>query len=127
MQIVWHGNYVKYMEKARCALLDKIGFGYLEMAASGYGWPVVDIRLKYVRPLVFHQKARITATLLEYENRLRIAYVIRSGDGDGPVANKAESTQMAVDAATGESCFVSPRCLVERVEAYLAKGEPIRA
>jgi len=26
MQIVWHGNYLKYMERARCALLDKIGY-----------------------------------------------------------------------------------------------------
>ena len=27
MNVVWHGNYVKYMESARCVLLDKIGFG----------------------------------------------------------------------------------------------------
>ncbi|MBQ2464452.1 MAG: hypothetical protein II507_05635 [Treponema sp.] len=25
MRIVWHGNYVKYMEASRCALLNKIG------------------------------------------------------------------------------------------------------
>jgi acyl-CoA thioester hydrolase len=25
MEIVWHGNYVKYLEKARCVLLDHIG------------------------------------------------------------------------------------------------------
>ena len=31
MQVVWHGNYVKYLEIARCALLDKIGYGYKEM------------------------------------------------------------------------------------------------
>ena len=30
MQVVWHGNYVKYLEIARCALLDKIGYGYKE-------------------------------------------------------------------------------------------------
>lgn len=26
MQIVWHGNYVKYLEVVRCALLDKIDY-----------------------------------------------------------------------------------------------------
>ena len=28
MDIVWHGHYVKYLELARCALLEKFGYGY---------------------------------------------------------------------------------------------------
>jgi acyl-CoA thioesterase FadM len=28
MNVVWHGHYVKYLEVARCALLDKIGHNY---------------------------------------------------------------------------------------------------
>jgi acyl-CoA thioester hydrolase len=47
MDIVWHGNYVKYFEKARCALLDKIGYGYQEMRASGYAFLVTDLRAYY--------------------------------------------------------------------------------
>ena len=43
MRIVWHGNYVKYMEKARCALLDFVSFGYLEMEHSNFEFPVVDV------------------------------------------------------------------------------------
>ena len=31
MNVAWHGNYVKYMETARCALLDKIHYDYFEM------------------------------------------------------------------------------------------------
>ena len=42
MRVVYHGNYVNYMEKGRCALLDKIGFGYHEMEKAGYMFPVVD-------------------------------------------------------------------------------------
>ena len=45
MQIAWHGNYVKYMEVARCALLSKIGYDYNEMRRSGYIWPVVDLHI----------------------------------------------------------------------------------
>ena len=47
MGVVWHGNYVKYMELGRCALLDKIGYGYNEMKESGYAFPVTSIKLKY--------------------------------------------------------------------------------
>lgn len=120
MQIVWHGNYIKYFELGRCALLDAIGFGYAEMAKSGYAWPVVDVRVKYIRPLMFHQKARIEATLLEYENRLRIAYRIIDPE-TGTVITKGESTQMAVEVSTLTSCFTSPECLLAPVRAYLEK------
>jgi acyl-CoA thioester hydrolase len=122
MQIVWHGNYIKYFELGRCALLDKIQFGYLEMAKSGYLWPVVDVRVKYVRPLLFHQRARIQATLLEYENRLRIGYRIFNAE-TGDLLTKGESIQMAVEVASMKSCFVTPECLAKRVEAALAREE----
>lgn len=36
MNVVWHGHYVKYLEVARCALLDRIGHNYDAMVASGY-------------------------------------------------------------------------------------------
>jgi len=118
MQIVWHGNYIKYFEVARCVLLDKIKFGYSEMAKSGFAWPVVDVRVKYVRTLMFQQKARIRATILEYENRLRIAYRIFDAV-TGELLTKGESIQMAVEVSTMNSCFVSPPCLTEKVEDFM--------
>ena len=70
MQIVWHGNYVKYMEMGRCALLDEIGFGYLQMVDAGYAFPVTGINVKYIRSLRFGEEATIRSTLLEYEKSL---------------------------------------------------------
>jgi acyl-CoA thioester hydrolase len=118
MQVVWHGNYLKYMERARCALLDKIGYNYQQMLASGYAWPVVEARLKYIRPLVFGQSVRVRATLVDYENRLKLAYRIYDPRTDGSIF-EGHSVQMAVDARTRESCFASPRVAVERIEAAL--------
>lgn len=120
MQIAWHGNYIKYFEVGRCALLDTIKFGYPEMAKSGYVWPVVDVHVKYIKPLVFRQRARIQATLLEYENRLRIGYRIYDA-ATGTLLTKGESIQMAVDVSTMSSLFVSPPCLTDRVEEHLKK------
>ena len=34
MNIVWHGNYAKFFEIGRCALLSKIGYDYRAMEAS---------------------------------------------------------------------------------------------
>ena len=41
MQVVWHGNYFKYLEIARCALLQRFDYDYPQMHASGYMWPIL--------------------------------------------------------------------------------------
>lgn len=114
MQVVWHGNYPRFLEEARCALLDRIGYNYPQMEQSGYVWPIVDLRLKYVRPIRFAQKIRITATLVEYENRLRIDYRIRDA-ASGETLTKATTIQLAVDMASGEMCLETPAVFVDKV------------
>lgn len=116
MQVVWHGNYFRFLEIARCALLDKLGYNYIEMRASGFAWPIVDSRLKFIRPLVFGQRARVCAALEEYENRLKIAYEIWD-EAHTIRHTRGYTIQVAVELATGEMCFQSPRDLVDRVLA----------
>jgi acyl-CoA thioester hydrolase len=119
MQVVWHGNYVRYLEEARCALLDRIGYNYVEMQASGYLWPIVDLRVKYVQPARFAQQIRVVATLVEYENRLCIDYRIFDAVS-GAVLTKASTTQVAVHAPTQELCLESPAVLIDKVKALLS-------
>ncbi len=114
MDIVWHGHYVKYLELARCALLDRFDYGYARMRESGYGWPVIDLRLKYVRPATFGQALLVRATIVEWENRLKIAYLIRDAK-TGARVNAASSVQVAIDIATGEMQYVSPPVLRQRL------------
>lgn len=114
MDVVYHGNYVKYLEKARTALLDHHGYGYLQMRESGYLWPVVDMRLKYVRPATLGQRLRVKATVTEWENRLRVDYLIRDAQS-GQKINTAYTIQVAVKKTTGELCFVCPPILAERL------------
>jgi acyl-CoA thioester hydrolase len=117
MQVVWHGNYARYLEIARCALLNRIGYNYPEMQSSGYVWPVVDMRIKYVRPIRFGDSIIVTASLAEYENRLKIDYRIR--DQAGQVVTKAHTIQVAVRADGGEMLLESPPILFEKIKAVL--------
>jgi len=114
MEVVWHGHYVKYLELARCALLARFDYDYPQMRASGYAWPVVDMRLKYVQPAVYAQRLRIRAEITEWENRLRIDYLIRDAV-TGRKVNQAHTIQVAVSLATRELQFVSPPVLWERL------------
>lgn len=122
MNVAWHGNYVKYMEIGRCALLDEIGYGYPQMVESGYAFPVTGLNLKYIRSLRFNETATIKSTLIEYENRIKIRYEIYNEKGE--LATKAESTQMALKISTWESEFVCPKVFTDKVEKLIGtQGE----
>ena len=114
MEIVWHGNYVKYLEVARTALLAKFDYDYPRMRESGYAWPIVDMRLKYVRPAEFGQRLLVRSEIVEWENRLRISYRIRDAVS-GRKLTEATTTQVAVDMRTREMLYVCPPVLWERL------------
>jgi acyl-CoA thioester hydrolase len=115
MEVVWHGNYTRFLEQARCALLDKIAFNYVEMSRTPYIWPIVDLRVKFVRPIRFGQEITVTATMVEHENRIRIAYEIADA-ASGENLTKAQTTQVAVVKASGETLFESPAELLRAVQ-----------
>lgn len=115
MGVAWHGHYMKYFERARCRLLQLFEYDYPCMHESGYLWPVVELRVKYVRPARYNQRLRVEAELLEYENRIKIGYRVFDAE-TGERMTEAHSVQVAVDAASGELQFVSPAVWIERVE-----------
>ena len=114
MEIVWHGHYVKYLEVARTALLAKFDYDYPRMRDSGYAWPIVDMRLKYVWPAEFGQRLVVRSEIVEWENRLRISYRIRDA-ASGRKLTEATTTQVAVDMRTREMLYVCPPVLWERL------------
>ncbi len=126
MKIVWHGNYVKYFEKARCALLEKIGYDYIKMEESGYAFPVTDMRIKYIRPLKFGDRVRATAILEEYENCLKIRYELSNAE-TGVVTTKGMSSQMAYDITEDSSCFVCPQIFIDCVESLLMQFDKVES
>lgn len=122
MDVVWHGHYVKYLEVARCALLDDIGHNYVQMKASGYAWPVIDLQLRYVQGARFGQRLIVRADLIEWQNRLLIHYLIRDAQ-TGQRVTRGSSVQVAVDLASREMQLESPRVFIDAVERRL-RGAP---
>lgn len=119
MNVVWHGHYVKYLEVARCALLDKIGHNYTAMLESGYAWPVIDMQLRYVRGAVFGQTLNVRASLVEWENRLKVNYLI-TDLASGERLTRASTVQVAVEIASREMQLASPKVFTEAVEKALS-------
>jgi len=114
LEVVWHGHHVKYFEIARGALLDRIGFNFPQMKDSGFAWPVIELFVRYARPLRFGQIIRVRADLVEYECRFKVAYLVNDAR-TGERLVTGHTVQVAVDAATGELCLRSPDVLLRRL------------
>jgi acyl-CoA thioester hydrolase len=116
--VVWHGHYLKYLENARWALMDSIGFGLDQMLASGYGWPIVEVHVKYVKAAKFGDRLAVRASLAEWQNRLAVNYLVTQAGSSERVA-RAQTVQVAVEMRSGVLQFVTPEFLQERIRAAL--------
>ena len=119
--VVWHGHYPRYLENARWALMNRLDYGLDRMLASGYAWPIVDLQAKYLKPARFGERLRTRASLVEWEQRLAINYLL-TDVAKGARILRARTVQAAVDGRTGELQFACPADFVECVHAAMAKG-----
>ena len=117
MNVVWHGHYLKYFEIARCKLLDQFHYNYNQMRDSGYAWPVIESHVRYVQGIEFEQKIRVRAILKEWENRLKIEYLIFDAVS-GRKLTKGYTSQVAVHIEKREMCFQSPQVVLDWLNAW---------
>lgn len=91
-------------------MMDKIEYNYHEMKDSGYMWPIIDTRVKYIKAIPFNHQIKVSAKLTEWENRLRVDYEIHDAN-TGARMTRAHTMQVAVTIKEQEMCFASRRCL----------------
>ena len=116
--VVWHGNYFRYYDAARSALLAKLDFGYRRMADAGQLWPIVDTRVRYRKSIAYGEQVTVSAQLVEWEFRLRIYYAIV--DAAGLLANEAYTVQAPVKAGAESLIVGVPKSLRERIGRLVA-------
>lgn len=107
MGVVWHGNYVKYLEIARCDTLAKIGYDYMDMKNDGVMYPIAKLDMKYIKPSTFAQNLCIVTVIEELEPSLIIKYEIF--DEKGEKIFKGKSMQICVNIETKQSVYVAPQ------------------
>lgn len=125
-RVVWHGNYPKYCEIARCNLLDHIGIPYKVMEQEGYFFPVVEMNIKYIRPLLFGQRINIVASLVQWLGQLKIEYKMLDADTD-EVFTKAWTKQVAVAMPENVTQFESPKFILDPINAWLTRSESVKS
>ncbi len=97
LQIVWHGNYVKYFEDARAAFNRKYGLEYLNVYAKGYSTPIVNMNCDFKRFLKYDEEAIAHAWYVDHPGaKLILSYKIFSKNSEQLIA-KGETTQVFLD------------------------------
>ena len=120
--VVWHGHYMKYLENARWAVMNRIGFGLDAMLESGFIWPVVGLEVKYIRAARYGERLRVLASMIEWDAKLVLNYLILDANV-GTRIGRAQTTQVAVDRKTNTKQHVSPACLTDRVRTALKEAK----
>lgn len=114
--VVWHGNYLRYLDLAREDLFRKGGLSPRQFLETGYSAPIVECELRYKAPLRLDDRARIELELAwEGVPRLDIDYkVVRLPDE--VVACEAWTRQVVTD-AQGALVLVLP----DMIRAWAAR------
>lgn len=108
MQVVWHGEYVRYFEDGREAFGRQFpGVGYLDFFAYGYTAPIVDLQLQYVVPLTVNDVAVIETRYIDCPAaKLCFEYIIHR-QSDGVLVARGSSVQVFLD-KDGNMCLNNP-------------------
>ena len=72
--VVWHGTYVQWLESARVECLRDLGFVFEDFVQAGYDLPVVDLKLRYHRPLTLGTEG-VVKTRLEITQSVKLTWI----------------------------------------------------
>lgn len=108
LQMVWHGNYLKYFDIARSALFVQGGvdlFDYFKK--TGCLFPITKTSLKYISSLRYLDEFVSIATVVEAQYKIVIDFEIRL-IRDNQLCARGRSEQVAVQHPDMEIIFEIP-------------------
>jgi acyl-CoA thioester hydrolase len=122
MQVVWHGNYLKYFELARQALFRECGVDLQRyMKEKGYVFPVIRSVVKHIWPLRLDDEFICTAVLKEATVKIVLDFEIKLISND-KVCSRGRSEQVALRVPEMEMAFLIP----EEIKKALSGNEQLK-
>jgi acyl-CoA thioester hydrolase len=97
MGIVWHGNYVKYIEEGRESFGKRYGISYLDIYANNVMAPVVNMNIDFKKQV---QYGDVLVIETEFINQVAAKFVFNYKifrKSDNELVATAQSTQVFID------------------------------
>lgn len=87
MQIVWHGQYIRYFEDGRESFGSHYGITYMDVYKNGFMTPIVSLDCQYKKPLSVGDEAIIETRYINTEAaKILFEYTIYKADDHSVVA-----------------------------------------
>ncbi|KGR90303.1 hypothetical protein CD30_12075 [Ureibacillus massiliensis 4400831 = CIP 108448 = CCUG 49529] len=95
MGVVYHANYLVWMEIGRSQLVTDLGFNYAGLEERGYISPVLDLSIQYKKAMRYGQVATVR-TWVDSHSKLKTTYGYEILHEDGSIAATAKSIHTLV-------------------------------
>ncbi len=116
MGYMYYGQYAKYLEMGRVEALRSLGVSYKNMEESGVMLPVLNLNIKYIKPLYYDDKVSLY-TRVETMPSTRILFKYEMKNEKGELTTVAETSLVFVNRNTGAPCSV-PENLKNKIQIY---------
>ncbi|MBT3208326.1 MAG: acyl-CoA thioesterase [Bacteroidetes bacterium] len=112
MGVVWHGNYVKYLEDGRESFGDEFQFGYFDVYKFGLTTPIVKLNMNYKHMIKYGEKVIIETEYVPTEAAKIIFNYRIINAATNILALAANSTQVFLN-TQGELQLTNPEFYLE--------------
>lgn len=111
LHVVWHGNYFKYFEHAREALMRARGLDVPDLVAMDLRMMVVESHCRHLRPLRHGERFTVSARFGDVTHKIPVHYEIRA---DGRAVARGRTDLVSLTPA-GELCTDTPPAVRARI------------
>ncbi len=116
MGFVYYGNYATYFEVARVELLRSVGVNYKELEDSGIALPVLEFKIKYIKPAFYDEVLTVKIKVNELPG-IRIKFNYETLNSEGVLLNIAETTLVFVNTKTMKPTMI-PEYVLEKIRPF---------
>ena len=116
MGYMYYGRYAKYLEMGRVELLRDLGLSYRHMEDSGLIMPVLDLKLKYIKPLYYDEEVILKTKIIKKPGT-RIYFEYELINSEGLLTTLAETTLVFVDKDSRKPCLI-PDDFKQKIASY---------
>lgn len=117
MGYAYYGNYATYYEVARVEALRKLGINYRELEDEGILLPVLDFKIKYLKPAFYDDELLINVSITSMPTA-RILFHYEMFNSSGDLLNKGETTLVFVDKQTSKPC-PCPVSIIDKLKPFI--------
>ncbi len=121
MGIVWHGNYVKYIEEGRESFGKRYGMSYLDIYANDVMAPVVKMNIDFKKQVYYGDVLIVETEYINHEAAKLIFNFNIYRKTDEELVASAQSTQVFID-LNREMLLYTPEFVEEWKQKQGLKG-----